>query len=382
MRPRSGHLLVEAAVFLGLTEGATDAYVQKETYMGKDFFSKWRFFVGSDPTRGDVHYLSEFEAIQAGLVNATADRVFMSADREHIADSRMGRKSVRLESRAAFNSGLFVITVDHIPTGCGTWPAFWMFGQDERHVWPTWGEYDIIEGVHRTRHVITTLHTTDGCDQTTVNAGEDFEGLWERGLGTAANNCSTAARDQWEQQGCSQRGPDGSMGEPFNAAGGGTFVGEWDPLAGHFRTWFWRRGMEPADVVGSKPSPDGWGKPYSFFSMDPYSCPRSHFRNMRLVFDLTFCGDLGNAFFHRDCGAIAQNMSCRDFVLAYPEHVKEAYWSIRDLRVFQRASLLEGAIDVTRRFRERSGRDVPIHVESKGDSLDDSLGGKGAGRQS
>ena len=157
---------------MGFAEGAIDAYVRKETYMGEDFFTKWRFFEGSDPTRGDVHYLGQEEAIQAGLVNATADRVFMGADRERTADSN-GRKSVRVESRTAFNSGLFTITVDHIPTGCGTWPAFWMFGQDERHRWPMWGEYDIIEGVHRSERVITTLHTTDGCDQTSVTAGLD-----------------------------------------------------------------------------------------------------------------------------------------------------------------------------------------------------------------
>lgn len=357
--------------------GSISSEGPKETYMGEDFFTKWRFFEGSDPTRGDVHYLGQEEAIQAGLVNATADRVFMGADRERTADSN-GRKSVRVESRTAFNSGLFTITVDHIPTGCGTWPAFWMFGEDEYHRWPTWGEYDIIEGVHKSSNVITTLHTTDGCDQTLVNPGEDFLGSWEKGFGTAADNCSTTARDQWEQQGCSQRGPYGSMGEPFNMAGGGTFAGEWDPAAGHFRTWFWRRGMEPADLVGGTPDPDAWGQPYSYFSLDPRYCPKSHFRNMRLVIDLTFCGDLGNAFFHEDCGAVAKHMSCRDFVLSHPEHFKEAYWSVRDLIVYQRASLVEGVIDVPRRFRERSGRDAPSHHKAHHDNLDRSLGCKGS----
>lgn len=35
-----------------------------------------------------------------------------------------GRKSVRVTSHKAYNTGLVVLDVAHMPEGCGTWPAF------------------------------------------------------------------------------------------------------------------------------------------------------------------------------------------------------------------------------------------------------------------
>ena len=32
------------------------------------------------------------------------------------------------KSQTGYNSGLFVLQMDHVPTACGAWPAFWMFG--------------------------------------------------------------------------------------------------------------------------------------------------------------------------------------------------------------------------------------------------------------
>jgi hypothetical protein len=34
-----------------------------------------------------------------------------------------GRASVRLTSKKVYNHGLIVIDVEHMPVGCGTWPA-------------------------------------------------------------------------------------------------------------------------------------------------------------------------------------------------------------------------------------------------------------------
>jgi hypothetical protein len=94
-----------------------------------------------------------------------------------------GRKSVRIESKTTFTEGLFVLSLSHMPTGCGTWPvrsfvdevvfnpgltrgllfqAFWMCGADP---WPVNGEIDIIEGVDTQSEVFSTLHTDNGCDQ-------------------------------------------------------------------------------------------------------------------------------------------------------------------------------------------------------------------------
>jgi len=303
--------------------------------MGEDFFSHWAFFDERDPTWGTVDYVSHGRAVELGLVNATSDRVYMGAEQRHKAIGGRGRPSVRIESHAIYNAGLFVVTLDHVPTGCGTWPAFWMYGQDVEHLWPAWGEYDIVEGVHNMSKVLTTLHTNAGCDQSCLMPGRDFNGTWQHGVWKRADNCFIYAEGQWEKQGCSQTGPDASMGEDFNQRGGGTYAAEWDPKAGHIRTWFWPAGAEPRDVREHKPDPSSWGAPYSYFKLDDANCPTDHFKNMRLVFDLTFCGELGNSWYERQCPDLAAKMPCEELVRNHPELMSEAYWSIRALDVYQ-----------------------------------------------
>ena len=46
-----------------------------------------------------------------------------------------------------------------MPTGVGTWPAFWAMGDDDQVEWPAVGEIDAMEYVGRDRsHVIGTVH--------------------------------------------------------------------------------------------------------------------------------------------------------------------------------------------------------------------------------
>ena len=52
-----------------------------------------------------------------------------------------GRKSVRLESKNTFFGGLLIHDLDHMPTGCGSWPAYWLCGPN----WPNGGEIDVID---------------------------------------------------------------------------------------------------------------------------------------------------------------------------------------------------------------------------------------------
>jgi len=203
---------------------------------------------------------------------------------------------------------------------------------------------------------MSTLHTTRGCDQSGVVEGRDFATQWNKGTNKErATNCDVTAKGQWANQGCSQSGPPNSMGPDFNAFNGGTFAAEWDPRAGHFRTWFWPVGTEPLDVTLQSPNPERWGLPYSYFRLDPATCPASHFRNMRVVLDLTFCGDFGKYSFAEACPEIkAANLTCDEYVRNHPEKMKEAFWSIRRLDVYQPAGLgLETVkvVDVERRFR-------------------------------
>jgi len=330
---------MRAFALLGCTKASGTLYVRSKSYIGVDFFAGWTFWTDPDPSGGVVQFVGFGQAAEAGLVNATADRVYLGVDMEDPVTP--ARRSVRIQSRATFNEGLFVATVDHVPTGCGLWPAFWMYGEDPEHIWPAWGEYDIIEGVHTRGRVMTSLHTNADCDQSSAGADEARRRWLPAPSGAAADNCNIYAKGQFENQGCSQQGPHASIGPEFNARGGGTYAAEWDPAAKYIRTWFWPRGHEPTDLLEQRPDPDFWGAPYSYFSLDPYVCSPRHFVNMRLVFDITFCGDLGGPTFQSDCPDVAMEMGCPEFVGRHPEKMRDAYWSIRALDVYQQRETLD-----------------------------------------
>mmetsp|Transcript_133490 Transcript_133490/g.266351 ORF Transcript_133490/g.266351 Transcript_133490/m.266351 type:complete len:475 (+) Transcript_133490:82-1506(+) len=326
-------VLLLCATWLLAAEAAK--YVHLQSFVEADFFSRWTFWSAPDPTHGAVQYVDEAMAKASGLTHATADRVYMGVDMNSVLHGNNVRRSVRIQSRSTYSHGLFILNLDHMPTGCGAWPSFWMYGEDEKHPWPAWGEFDIIEGVHTSKRVFTTLHTSDHCNQ---SGGRGPSVEWVRGLqGNSADNCYIHAPNQWENQGCSQRGPNASFGSAFNDAGGGTFAAEWDPMAGHIRTWFWQHGSGPGKHLSDhRLDPDSWGSPYSYFELGPRNCDPRHFANMRLVFDITLCGDLGNPTFSQFCPEAAAHLSCQELVAQHPELLREVYWSIRSLDIFQR----------------------------------------------
>lgn len=317
-----------------------DSWGLSESYVGKDFFSKWNFFTKPDPMHGAVEYVDWSTAEQKELVKADDHAVEFGAERGFATGStggtNRGRRSVRIESTTSFNEGLFILTVDHIPTGCGARPSFRMYGADNSHPWPVWGEYSILEGAHTGSRVSTSLRTVSGCNQTSTTAD------WNWGISKPASNCDIYARGQLPSQGCSQRGPLNSMGTIFNENSGGTFAGEWDPSpqARHFRTWYWPAGTEPEDLVAKAPDPISWGTPFSHFRLEETSCPPRRFRNMRLVFDLTFCGEAANSSYARSCPEAALHESCTDYILSVQQ--PEAYWSVRTLDVYQRGAFAGG----------------------------------------
>ena len=189
-------------------------------------------------------------------------QIYMGADHT-TTNAWDGRQSVRLESKTDYSEGLFVIDLEHMPTGCATWPgklhcfdlasisprprltrsstcgqsrappqppfniyffnsyllcladrphapqrgavAFWLVGPS----WPNGGEIDIIEGVDDTSTVASTLHTNDGCSMYGQST-DDFTGTME------TFDCDVNAAGQAANQGCGIIGPDSSMGVPFN----------------------------------------------------------------------------------------------------------------------------------------------------------------------
>ena len=126
-------------------------------------------------------------------------------------------------SDETFSEGLFVFDTNRIPYGCGAWPAFWTSGPS----WPAGGEIDVIEHVHNSRHTDHTLHTSSGCDYSSVSTSGQITGTWGSSKNCNAGNAQT---------GCGIRAADGTHGEPWTNGGGGVHVMLWDRSKGIMST--------------------------------------------------------------------------------------------------------------------------------------------------
>ncbi|KAF3038499.1 hypothetical protein E8E12_006085 [Didymella heteroderae] len=312
---RSFTLLLAAASLFDLSIAG---YALQDDYM-TDFYGAFDFFDTADPTNGFVKYVDEATARQTNLINAS-----VTTGAQWGVDSTNetpdGRPSLRLVSKKKYNSGLVVMDVAHMPTGCGTWPAFWMVGPD----WPTGGEIDILEGVNDQTHNGMTLHTAPGCKigpDTSIFAGE-----------VTTPDCDVNAKNQSKNVGCSIEHPStDSYGVGLNAIGGGVYATQWTDEA--ISVYYFPRGSIPDDVLGDAPKPDGWGLPAAKFTG---ACNiESMFKEQQIVFNTAFCGDwAGNAWDTTgSCGKKAP--TCDEYVQNNPEAFKDAYWTINALKVYQ-----------------------------------------------
>ena len=80
-----------------------------------------------DPTHGYVNFVDQNTAQSNGLYSVQNGQVIIGVDHQNKASGR-GRDSVRLTSNAAYNKGLVIIDLAHMPGSvCGSWPALYVF---------------------------------------------------------------------------------------------------------------------------------------------------------------------------------------------------------------------------------------------------------------
>lgn len=379
------------AEFIGPPNQPVGPYELIERQEGDDFFGYYTFYEGPDSvgSNGYITYVAEQRAREIAIANISheVDQLDFLYDRRNLdevegddtttttsatakpflylktAATEAGpRESIRLEGKKRFNRGLFIIDVRHMPSGCGTWPAFWL--TDEAN-WPQNGEIDIVEGVNFQSEAKTALHTTKGCDMYDVPVGS-MTGIWDTSVGIPdrktgipdmtfreAKNCYVYDPHQWINQGCVAIDADGdSLGEPLNEKGGGIFALEWDPIYRHIRTWVFSPHTEvPENLVnairtaGEKseddrvmPNPEEWPVPYGHFPVgDQTNCGANKFRNMRLVLNTALCGSVAGTRFFMDCKNESKKFkTCNEYIKSRPEALSEAYWKIRGVYVYQR----------------------------------------------
>lgn len=102
------------------------SYALATSYAGESLLSGFNWFHGADPTHGYVSYQSRQNAEALGLysVDEKTAVVRLGVDSTNTYPLTAGRPSIRLESKEAFNHGLFIADFLHMPPSqCGVWPA-------------------------------------------------------------------------------------------------------------------------------------------------------------------------------------------------------------------------------------------------------------------
>jgi hypothetical protein len=309
---------------------ATSPWKLSTSYQGNNFFDAWDFFTGSDPTNGVVDYVDEQTAQSNGLleVNSKGNAVMRVETTENVSGNR---QSIRITTQKSFNGGLVIMDSVHMPTGCGTWPAFWTNGPD----WPNGGEIDIVEGVNDYTNNQATIHTDVGCTLPSSNSTT----LEISGNVVGGTDCAALTTGN---QGCGIRAStNNSFGVGFNANGGGVYAMKWDTTG--VAVYFFSRGSVPADISAGVPEPDSWGNA-ALARWPAASCaPFEFFKNHNPIFDTTLCGDWAGAVWS-DSGSPGQEQSCAErtgfstcqaFVQASGSAMSEAYWEVTSVKIYQ-----------------------------------------------
>eukprot|EP00560_Eucampia_antarctica_P008309 CAMPEP_0197825638 /NCGR_PEP_ID=MMETSP1437-20131217/2685_1 /TAXON_ID=49252 ORGANISM="Eucampia antarctica, Strain CCMP1452" /NCGR_SAMPLE_ID=MMETSP1437 /ASSEMBLY_ACC=CAM_ASM_001096 /LENGTH=474 /DNA_ID=CAMNT_0043425721 /DNA_START=103 /DNA_END=1527 /DNA_ORIENTATION=+ len=377
-------IVVIVTVILGFVQEEEESeleyvgpYKAKEIQKGDDFFSFYDFNEGADnPGSGGINdYVSYERAKEIGILNVTSDGSVYMGSAPSGADKSFKRQSIRLEGKTRFDRGLFVIDLDHMPAGCGAWPAFWLSDDED---WPNGGEIDMVEGINYQSKVKTALHTAAQCSMFNQFPQKVRTGTWEWAAGiynrwsgipdnktlVETDNCWVSSPHQWTNQGCvTVSDQDDTLGVPLNKNGGGVFVMEWDPDNGYIRSWaFTPHNTVPENLVqalataddkdeSKRVAPDSslWGLPYAYFAIGPGTdCTTNHFKQQRLIINLAFCGGVAGNRFYADCPAISKNFrnesifepvkSCERYIKTNPDEITEnAYWKTRSVHVWERS---------------------------------------------
>jgi len=290
------------------------------TWEGDNFFNNFWFWDqsvnGDDPTHGYVYYANQQEAFDWGFVRTNSNgSAYIGCDCWSVSTGT-GRGSVRIQSYDAWDYGLFIADLDHMPEGCGTWPAWWLVGPN----WPNGGEIDIIEGVNTNTNDQSTLHTSAGCN---MPAGNNSCTGWQQSTDCDAYDNSNS--------GCGVISPSSnSYGAGFNAQGGGVYAAQWVDSA--ISVWYFPRYAIPSDITNNQANPANWGLPFANFPLGG-NCDSSHFSKLNMIINLTFCGDWAGSVFGSQCGQYGSN--CDAYVQNNPSAFCDAYWLFNKIQIYQ-----------------------------------------------
>ncbi|KAF2730467.1 hypothetical protein EJ04DRAFT_586278 [Polyplosphaeria fusca] len=143
------------------------------------------------------------------------------------------------------------------------------------------------------------------------------------------------------QSTCGVVTPQGTCGDGFNHNKGGVRAIQLEET--QIRMWLFRRKDIPCDITSEKPDLDSSGTPLMNFG--PGNCSiASSWKNMKMTFDLNFCGQDDISDWRWQQSKWPQNMTCsektnvstcKEQVEKNPQAFSEAYFLIQYIKVFQ-----------------------------------------------
>uniref|UniRef100_A0A914D607 GH16 domain-containing protein n=1 Tax=Acrobeloides nanus TaxID=290746 RepID=A0A914D607_9BILA len=264
-----------------MTPDANETYSIIKEYAAPNFFDDFWY----DNRNGHVFGFSRFAdnktAWEEGLVAYRNNQVYIGADHTNIVpNNTWGRMSVRINSFQRYSSGLFLLSMDHLPvgpyaTGSGwhsspVWPAFWFVGESGTN-----GEFDAYEGFNPNDFAFVTL----------INWAS-----WKWGNCTNLNNITSYYNGSgWDHNRMTLDTPHGTADMPFNNAGGGVYAVQWS-YPDFIRTWTFVKPNVPADITNGSPNPnpDTWGQPHSYFPFGT-NCNPNVINDVYMVLNIAFC---------------------------------------------------------------------------------------------
>lgn len=351
MRITTATTIALAVLHADITRAQIPLY---KSYVGKQFTDGFYFFTDHDPANGVVNYVDQSTAQSGNLVSWTASTFTMKADSTQTSLMGKGRDSVRLVSNNDFGDGVYIFDINHMPVGCGTWPAAWTTTTTN---WPYGGEIDVLEGANANSNAsINALRAlglvTNGsifAANASTPANTAFSGLDTISLHTAPS-CPLKDRTAATMSGtpgsmdcsgldngnvgCGVVVPGRSFGGSFNENGGGIYAMYRNlQNASTIESWFWPRDVTPpADVMNASATavnPSTWGTPTASFQFQDSSCGGQFHRHV-VVLNIDFCGDYADATYAASgCPGI-----CEAFVKYNPQAFTEAFFEFRSLRIY------------------------------------------------
>ncbi|CAM1500703.1 Fc.00g098650.m01.CDS01 [Cosmosporella sp. VM-42] len=317
-------LTVGTAALACVGGAAAKQWYLRDSYDASNFFDKFDFADSS--TAGHVQYQTKKDAFDLGLVKVDGDEVYVGVDHKTLlqGDGFAGRPSVRIESKAEYNHGLFIARFSHLPESkCGAWPSFWSFGAP----WPTGGEIDIYQGGSSQVNK-PALRTGNSEELGTCKL--DGEGQTSP-VGT--DNCDNSFENaplQLANQGCSASDHNG----PYGNTDGGVYAVEWTTEFIKLYSWTWNN--IPSDVDSEEPNTDSWGAPSVWLKNENCDVD-DHFVNQKLVFNIDFCHSRtgGEEAWSQTCKDSTKFDTCVDYVSSKPGEFAGSYFQIQDIRYFK-----------------------------------------------